>query len=1169
VRTVNDTPRGTPRRKFLAWSGTALGGAAIAGAFGPAGDNPQLLDAPGIETEPTADIFGWPVILRRPQDQLLVTLRGYNVYLDYNAGSPPVLTQFSNVLPSYLAIEFGTPDAPAPMHVAEQAFTLSDGDLPSQPSAPIPPSGTHAVNAPPVGSRMAGLSRIAYLLPASKLAPTATTPLTLSKDDMLNWIELILSVVPNAVPPFGLLNPPGGIGAPRAPGLAETAIELPYNLIISPPARLTSLIDIDPRVATVFTNAINPVKHNGWTELWHTRLAARVFINVGEFGVLGVDETNRDLRTVRAIWCLDQDFPTDLANNASDNNISNDTDPAFKEKALRYLDRYDIVRLSGDFTPSSQGGPYLRQPSGTSQKPNTPFIPSPAKVDRLMLTSLGAWLEGDAHWDLAHATGKFNTSLLSWRQRTVQARDSYVRIVRKGYLFPWGHKAALVTVTEREFTEASNSVGAYLRQKTFIVVTEPVKTYPDNPLIRHEGRKIPFTSVELLTLVTPNLDQPTHYLDTFLQPQSQAELIFQPKLGGSAFKFHARGTDWAGDPIDLHTPVLWVDDTISYNDTADVQKLYNGASGHDGIYARWRKAYPSISLKGQRVSMAEPKDVRVTVGDTQLVVASFELDVESPTGTSQDLINASQPNFFPALHQAQVELPEAATVSGNSVGSSTMRFETSFYLANGFTNNKGGVFLETVGTANKIKFKSDKGGGSLTPNLAINGFSRTLGPASGDLADLIGGSFHPEKVFSSVDAKLLGGISLHTILSTVQFDEDTNTAQTLQLISVEKFNPHRIVTTVDWHPPIVEGPSSGVVQNIFEPTGDAQNSMDLHAVIITNLVDPSKSTATITGEIRDFTLHLFGDSGAQHFIDIPFDSLQFRSEAGKKTHVDVDVSDSGVAFQGALEFVQDLADALNFAGSGLTVDTAGDAITATLTLAIPTIAVGVFSLQNLAFNADVAIPYNGDPVRFDFAFCSRENPFQLTIMIFTGGGFVGLGVGADGVEMLEFSFDFGLGFDIDIGIASGQVSLTGGVYFELEKTDNGSQSIDLTAWVKASGGISALGLISISVELYLALEYQNDGQGHDQLSGDAEMSISVHIIFFGFSVGFSVHEEFAGSSTPPSAPTVPASGPNKALTGASTTAVAGPLDLPATTMITSMSADDWATYCASFALVGA
>jgi hypothetical protein len=303
-------------------------------------------------------------------------------------------------------------------------------------------------------------------------------------------------------------------------------------------------------------------------------------------------------------------------------------------------------------------------------------------------------------------------------------------------------------------------------------------------------------------------------------------------------------------------------------------------------------------------------------------------------------------------------------------------------------------------------------------------------------------------------------------------------------------------------------------------------------------------------------LHLFGTDDATHFIDIPFDSLTFHSVTGKKTDVDVEISDGGVQFQGALSFVQELADALSFAGSGLTIDTSGDAIRADLTLAIPSLSVGVFGLENIAFSAGVAIPYNGDPVRFDFAFCSRDNPFQLNIMIFTGGGFVGLGIGPDGVEMLEFSFDFGLGFSIDIGIASGEISLTGGVYYECEKNTDGGQSIDLTAWVKASGGISALGLISVSVELYLALEYQDDGVS-SQLAGDATLTISVHIIFFGFDVSVSVHEEFAGSSD-----TAPArQGAQRALT---------PLAVvqPPNSFGATMTAADWAEYCTSFALIG-
>ena len=144
-------------------------------------------------------------------------------------------------------------------------------------------------------------------------------------------------------------------------------------------------------------------------------------------------------------------------------------------------------------------------------------MPQPATVDNLMLTALGGWLDCDAHWDLpASSKSKhFNSSLLSWRHRAVQGRDTYVRVVRKGYLFPWGHKASLITVTDREFSQQgpNGPVGAYLRQKTFIVVTQPVKTYGGaDKFVTHGGRRIPFISVEALTLVTPDLEPPAKYI---------------------------------------------------------------------------------------------------------------------------------------------------------------------------------------------------------------------------------------------------------------------------------------------------------------------------------------------------------------------------------------------------------------------------------------------------------------------------------------------------------------------------------------------------------------------------------------------------------------------------------------------------------------------------------
>ena len=222
----------------------------------------------------------------------------------------------------------------------------------------------------------------------------------------------------------------------------------------------------------------------------------------------------------------------------------------------------------------------------------------------------------------------------------------------------------------------------------------------------------------------------------------------------------------------------------------------------------------------------------------------------------------------------------------------------------------------------------------------------------------------------------------------------------------------------------------------------------------------------------------------------------------------------------------------------------------------------MFSLENLAISVGCAIPYDGSPVRFTFDFCSRENPFQLMVMMFGGGGFVGLQIGIDGVELLEFSFEFGAGISIDIGIASGSIELMGGVYFSVTTEHQPApaadiEELDFTAYVKASGGISALGIVSISVELYLALTYE--GPNPQLLAGDATLTVSVHVLFFGGSISISVHKEFE-NSTPAAHPQV---------RNAVNHALAGPLDDPVDNSFGGvMTADDWVQYCQSIAEVG-
>ena len=177
-----------------------------------------------------------------------------------------------------------------------------------------------------VAGRLAGPSRLAFRL------PDATSELTLSLDALLAWASWTPSLVPVALP----LGPaPGGaVPALRAPTDTETAIELPYRLLLSPDDQ--GLWEHQPR----------PVVRRRRVEQWHTRLTG----------------------SVRAVWSPDV---------ASDPAATPPEDPAFAT-TLKAVDRHQIVHQSADF--ALQGG----QPAAIDAT--------------VMLTSTGGALHAFGNW---------------------------------------------------------------------------------------------------------------------------------------------------------------------------------------------------------------------------------------------------------------------------------------------------------------------------------------------------------------------------------------------------------------------------------------------------------------------------------------------------------------------------------------------------------------------------------------------------------------------------------------------------------------------------------------------------------------------------------------------------------------------------------------------------
>jgi hypothetical protein len=178
------------------------------------------------------------------------------------------------------------------------------------------------------------------------------------------------------------------------------------------------------------------------------------------------------------------------------------------------------------------------------------------------------------------------------------------------------------------------------------------------------------------------------------------------------------------------------------------------------------------------------------------------------------------------------------------------------------------------------------------------------------------------------------------------------------------------------------------------------------------------------------------------------------------------------------------------------------------TLAIPTVGLGIFTLQNISFGAVFYLGFLGDPANLRLNFCERHQPFILTVSLFGGGGFFAIDIGMDGVKQIEAALEFGAAIALNLGVAAGSASIMGGVYFQ-----KSGDAFQVSAYFRAAGCLSVLGIISVSVELYIALTYSSKGNADHggKLWGQASITVKIKIAFFSIKVGISIEREFAGS----------------------------------------------------------
>jgi hypothetical protein len=909
------------------------------------------------------------------------------------------------------------------------------------------------LSGPPVASRISGPSQLIFrvdpsLLPFAFTLEKILAVLAQSETVVQRWIQ-----PPLDTPPVGAMAKFGGTNS------HFTAIEAPYRLVLSP--------SLDSRWEHALKPVLDAAKKR--TELWHTRISSN--------------------STASALWSPDyagKTLPSDPAK------------PFPFRMSLTSRNRHQIVGSTAD-----QFGQGIK----------------PIDVGQLMLSSQGAWLDVHGQWD----SQLTKLDLVEWRQIMTSGRDQYARVVEAGYLFPFGHRAVLVRITERKlkpggFGNLETQPVAYLLQREFIIVREPTKNY--------QHREVPFRSATIKTLVTPNLDP-----SPFGQIFNHGRAAFWPTVGTKDFLFHIVATDWEGErEIDFHIPLAFMLESFTA-DHPEIKRIIKHYNGRD--MPEVPPGQPPLPVLFPGVAETDIRRAR-PMGGQKIAFAPFAVHGDTTLETSTMIFGACGsdaspplPPFLPAMAKAQVDVPEVRQISG-STAPSTIQFREDYLKTHGTSviGNLGHVFANVLAPT-PVKFSSDQTGGMVAPDFSITGLSRAAGPVGGGV-DKNGddkfstGTFDPVATFPNV--KLLGGIELSGIICDIK-----------NLIpsgpSIPKLKTKRITeggkeffeTSYRWDvdqsglidqskppdppPPPPPGPAIPFQKGMFTPDTGARFLIE---TIVKTPLDGTAPISTVSGELNNFSVTMLPEA---ELVRLHFTSVKFSAGLNGKT--DFAVIFKKFEFLGILTFVNKLMDVIPMDGFNdppfldLILPPESPGVRVGFTQGIPTVGIGIFSLENIAFSAGFFLPFLDGPANLRLAFCERHQPFTLTVSLLGGGGFFAIDIGFKGVRSIEAALEFGASVALNLGVASGSATVMGGVYFKAGENN----AFELSAYVRAAGSLEVLGIITVSVELYVALSYASKtaAEHAGKLWGQASISVKIKIAFFSKSVSISIEREFAGS----------------------------------------------------------
>ncbi len=709
-------------------------------------------------------------------------------------------------------------------------------------------------------------------------------------------------------------------------------------------------------------------------------------------------------------------------------------------------------------------GRYGTQPDGSPGPVMRPVRHPPWgwswRCSRLVLTPLGGTvsIEGPDHADGPYP---------AWGQayRTRLGRTTYARQAVSGHLSS-GHAATLVRVAERGLesvwsSDLTGEVGdVYSPVAMLQETTTLVVTEPHVDLAAEGAGHGPsaFTGLYLATGERRVLAGDLAAVDWM---RSENGFIL----------FDLIATDHAGAQVSLRMPLAF----IPQGTPPDTAAAF--VSGAD---------VPAPTMATQSVAVAPGNDTAVTVRNVRPVPVTARSRPVIPVVKQMEIVVDQLAGLMPSPPTANFRFHDLY----NAAGLDTIR-------------NPQGALLQVIAPAGSqqlgVPLKTAALGAVGNPGLKVGALTTRAGAVASELARQATPSVDDIKS-AFPNAKLFGSVDLLALLADEPFPKDGDNRTQLPAVR------HRRTAAGD---EFTYAFTAELKAQRTATTVVGSGARLTLSSTVTRRADGSV-VSTSSGTVTNIGLTLFD------VVTLRFSRVEFRSDAGTTTFA---VENPELEFGAELQFVATLAEELKQLGqgSGVRVDVDGDGVTAGFGLEIPTVSLMALQFSNLTVDAWLRLPFTGAPMAFTLAVASRERPFLVTVSMFGGGGWLALEVSPAGIRHLELGIEFGGSISLDIVVASGGVSVMAGIYIAWNADE---RRTSFRAYLRASGHVSVLGIITVFVEFVLELGYDErpltaGGKTYAIFHGRASVTVGVEVLFFSKSVTLTIERSFVGSELDP------------------------------------------------------